>query len=148
MQHIDIRLKVHSLLRRKEEFYCLCFDWESREIVVHRDEASYVKELLFLKRNGMTKRAECYVKEPISVGPRHQYLLYLVSVGDFRKGKIVNGENPIAKGLGLCLFDYVYVFVEERNQVPFFVSFRPRKISNNESNYYKSRILPFSGRQS
>jgi hypothetical protein len=35
----------------------------------------------------------------------------MVSYGDFRKGKIVQGENPLAKGLGVCLFDYVYIFV-------------------------------------
>lgn len=40
-----------------------------------------------------------------------EYMIYMVSYGDFRKGKIVMGENPLAKGLGMCLFDYVYIFV-------------------------------------
>ena len=64
----------------------------------------------------MIKRAECYSDEVFVVGEK-SYLIYLVSYGDFRKGKMVRGENPIAKGLGICLFDYVYVFVEPLNEV-------------------------------
>ena len=55
---------------------------------------------------------ECYVEEPIVVDENEQYLVYMISLGDFRKAKMVNGENPIAKGFGYCLFDYVYVFLE------------------------------------
>lgn len=41
----------------------------------------------------------------------------MISFGDFRKSKMVRGENPIAKGLGVCLFDYVYIFVDGLEQV-------------------------------
>lgn len=41
----------------------------------------------------------------------------MISFGDFRKGKMIRGENPIAKGLGVCLFDYVFVFLDEIPQV-------------------------------
>ncbi len=53
--------------------------------------------------------------------------MYLVSLGDFRKWKMVNGENPIAKGFGLCLFDYVYVFLEHKNLVKYIKYLRPEK---------------------
>lgn len=43
----------------------------------------------------------------------------MISFGDFRKGKMIRGENPIAKGLGVCLFDYVFVFLDEIPQVNF-----------------------------
>ena len=36
----------------------------------------------------------------------------MVSFGDFRRGKMIYGENPIARGFGVCIFDFVYFFVE------------------------------------
>lgn len=29
-----------------------------------------------------------------------------------RKGKFSFGQNPISKAFGVCMFDYVYLFVE------------------------------------
>jgi hypothetical protein len=64
---INIKLKLRSLLRRQSKFYCITYDWDSREIVVHRSEESFIDELQDLKNNGMVKRAECYLDEPFRV---------------------------------------------------------------------------------
>jgi hypothetical protein len=70
-----------------------------------------------LRKSGLVKRAECYWDEPFIVNQNEQYLLYMVSFGDFQKGKLVRGRNPLAEGLGVCLFDYVYIFMDGTEQV-------------------------------
>jgi hypothetical protein len=51
-------------------------------------------------------------------------MVYMISFGDFRKNKMVIGENPLAKGLGVCLFDFVYIFVDDMLTVCFLSYFR------------------------
>lgn len=38
------------------------------------------------------------------------YYMYMVGYGDMRREKFMHGENPIAKALDKCIFDYVYLF--------------------------------------
>lgn len=40
----------------------------------------------------------------------------LTSFGDIRANKFVFGENPIAKEFGVCLFDYVFIFLVKKNK--------------------------------
>ena len=47
----------------------------------------------------------------------------MISFGDKVPGKFYFGENPLAKALGRCMFDNVYVFVEE----PLIVFWRLRR---------------------
>ena len=49
-------------------------------------------------------------------------MFYMISFGDFRKGKMVRGQNPIAKGLGICLFDFVYLFLDDFQHVFFHIT--------------------------
>jgi hypothetical protein len=114
---INIKLKLKSLLRRHEKFYCISYDWDSREIIVHRSEQDFVEDVRGLQRNGLVKRAECYLDEVFKASAKEDYLVYLISFGDFRKGKMVRGQNPLAYGLGVCLFDYVYIFIDGIDEV-------------------------------
>ena len=110
---IDIIPKLRSLIRRKEQFFCLSYNFETREIVVHKSHEDYFAEIVEHRDYGHVKRAEMYCPNALQIGGK-DYMVYMISIGDFRKDKIIVGENPIAKGLGVCLFDYVYFFIEEK----------------------------------
>lgn len=43
----------------------------------------------------------------------------MVSFGDIRQNKFIYGENPLAKYFGICMFDFVFLFVEEKKFVQY-----------------------------
>lgn len=61
----------------------------------------------------------------------------MISFGDFRKRKMVKGENPLAKGLGICLFDYVYIFLDDFQNVKYCLIFRLVNEWNQELSIWK-----------
>ena len=44
-----------------------------------------------------------------------EYWVRLVSFGDMRVEKFAYGENPISAELGICMFDYVYLFLRPKD---------------------------------
>jgi hypothetical protein len=91
----------------------LSFSWSKRELVVHKTQEDYFEEIINLRNMGMAKRSECYVNRFVEFGGE-EFAIYLVSYGDIRKWKMIYGENPIAKSLDLCMFDYVFLFLEAK----------------------------------
>lgn len=110
-----IRQKIGSLSRRKIPFFCLTYDWDSKEIIIINDKEEYIAELLRLRELGMAKRCECNLKESFRVC-EEEYQVMLTSFGDIRADKFVYGENPIAKEFGVCMFDYVFIFLVRRSK--------------------------------
>ena len=78
------------------------------------------------------KRCECYCDETLTVGKR-VFCVFMISFGSFMKAKFHNGENPLARAFGKCLFDEVYLWVEE----PLVV--RERRCRHTESYWGGSR---------
>ena len=58
MQEMKINHKVGSLLRRKQSFYALTFDWHSRCLRLLHSSEEYLEELANLRDMGLCKRYE------------------------------------------------------------------------------------------
>lgn len=66
--------------------------------------------LRYLKEIGMCKRCEWIGKNALDICD-DKFDVTLVSFGDIRQNKYVFGENPIALDFGVCMFDYVFLFI-------------------------------------
>ena len=81
---INLTHKIRSLFRRQQPFFCLSFDFQTRQILVHQTHDSYFAEVVEHRDAGYIKRAELYAKDTIEINAE-EYLLYLISYGDFRR---------------------------------------------------------------
>lgn len=79
------------------------------------DKEEYKADLLHLRELGMTKRCECNPKQSFKVC-EEEYQVMLTSFGDIRANKFVYGQNPIAKEFGVCMFDYVFIFLVRKGK--------------------------------
>jgi hypothetical protein len=67
----------------------------------------------------------------------------MISFGDFQKGKLVKGQNPLAEGLGVCLFDSVSIFLDKAQEVTDVLSSGQKKNGKqNLGHGQKGGILP------
>lgn len=102
--------KVDSLIRRNKPFFALTYDWNKKSIDIINTFEEYKESLENLKEMGMCKRCEWIGPKALSIGDT-TFDVTLVSFGDIRSDKFVYGESPISTEFGVCMFDYVFMFV-------------------------------------
>lgn len=111
---MKIKHKINSLFRRKVSFVSVCYNWETREIQVVQTIEDYIQRITYLKDIGMCKRCQLELPYELDICGE-KFSILLVSFGDIRSQKFVYGENPISKQFGICMFDYVFLFVTAHN---------------------------------
>ena len=89
------------------------FLWEAK-CVAALEKEDYIENVNELKQVGCVLRKEVYAKETIIINKK-EYCIRLKNYGSQIKNKAFLGINPLAYAFDVLLFDYVYVFLEEKN---------------------------------
>jgi hypothetical protein len=66
---------------------------------------------------GMCKRCEWTGSKFLDIGG-DSFDVTLLSFGDIRMDKFVYGESPISAEFGVCMFDYVFMFITKESKRP------------------------------
>jgi len=74
----------------------------------------YATELININEVGIAERCEVYSNHLFKIYER-VYTVRMKSFGSVNQGRILLGINQLAYAFDKLLFDYVYIFLEEKN---------------------------------